>query len=335
MKKYAALSILICCLSLTGFAQPKNQTDNQGEKHGPWEVRFEESNTIKYAGNFIHGVPEGKFTYYFPNGKIKTISIFTNKGTENEVVMYYPSGVKLAEGKYLDKKKVGPWKFFDEKGILRSEDYYVNGEKNGLSKIYNYEGALVKEISYLQDVEHGPVTEYFPNGKVMKKYQFEKGSREGEAIFYHLNGKVKSEGSYQYGVKQGWWTEYLDSGNIWKHEQFEKGKLIETRMINGEYITYFENGIPASVYNFKAGKKNGPFREYYQKGSWMVEADVSPEGEVVDKRRFLDGEQLKKAGKYIDDQLHGPIQYFSKSGELEKIETYKMGELVDTKLVNE
>ena len=64
-----------------------------------------------------------------------------------------------------------------------------------------------------------------------------------------------------------------------------------------------------------------------------ADLDVAAKGKSV--LIFLDGEQLKKAGKYIDDQLHGPIQYFSKSGELEKIETYKMGELVDTKLVNE
>lgn len=330
------LSILI--IALLGVAntqaQPKNQTDDNGKKHGPWEVNYEKSNTIKFTGDFEHGIPTGMFTYYFPDGNLKTESVFTNNGTENAVTMYYPSGKKMATGKYIDQKKVGEWKFYDERGTLRSVDFYVAGEKHGKSLYYNYDGMLIKEMMFVQDIEQGPVTEYFPNGKVMRTYTYDKGTKEGPSEFFYLNEKLKNKGSYKMDTKDGWWTEYLENGNIWKHERFELGELKETKMINGEFITYFENGIPATVYDYKNGKKNGPFREYYNEGKWVLEAITSDDGQVVDKKRVLDGDQLKIAGKYFDDELHGQIQHFSKEGKLLKVEIYQKGKLVNTKEID-
>lgn len=324
-------------LSTSVIAQPKNLTDDKGKKHGPWEVTYKNSSTIRYEGSFEHGLPDGKFTYYSPDGKLKTESVFSNDGKENTAIMYYPSGRKMAEGKYIEKKKAGEWLFYDERGVLRSKEFYLNGERNGTSLSYNYDGILIKEMQYVQDVEHGEVKEYYPNtkGLIMRQYNYDKGTKEGESKFLYENGKLKNKGRYKFDMKDGWWTEYLESGNIWKHERFEKGELKETNMINGELITYFPNGIPATVYNYKAGKKNGPFREYYNVGDWKLEAVTSDAGNVVDKKRYLDGEKLKMMGKYFDDQFQGPIQYFSSEGKVTKIETYKRGELVSTRNMEE
>lgn len=332
--KQSFLILITFLIGITSvMAQPKNSTDEKGKKHGPWEVSYEKSNTIKYVGSFVHGTPEGLFTYYFPDGNLKTKSVFSNNGTENQAIMFYPSGQKMAEGKYMNQKKMGEWKFYDEANVLRSVDFYLNGEKHGKSVSYNYDGMLIQEMEYVQGVEHGPVTEYFPNGKVMRNYVYDKGTKEGESFFYYLNEKVKNKGSYKFDTKNGWWTEYLENGTIWKYELFDKGELKETTMINGELITYFENGIPATVYAFKNGKKNGPFREYYNVGNWILEAVNGENGMLIDKKRVLDGAQLKIAGKYFDDQLHGPLQHFSKEGKLIKIETYQKGKLVNTKAI--
>lgn len=334
MKRIFSILIIALVGVTTAQAQPKNQTDDNGKKHGPWEVKFEKSNTIKYTGDFEHGVPRGMFTYYFPDGKLKTESVFTSKGTENTAVMYYPSGKKMAIGKYIEKKKVGEWKFYDEQEVLRSVDFYVNGEKHGKSLYYDYDGILIKEMEYVQDIENGSVIEYYSNGKVMRTYTYDKGTKEGPSEFYFLNEKLKNKGEYKYDTKDGWWTEYLENGNIWKHERFELGELKETKMINGEFINYFENEIPATYYEYKNGKKNGSFREYYNEGRWVLEGIVGDDGQVVDKKRVLEGDQLKIAGKYFDDQLHGSIQHFSAEGKLLKVETYQKGKLVSTKEIN-
>lgn len=334
MKLKITLISIQLLLAITVMAQPKNQLDKKGLKNGLWEVTYENSEAMRYTGSFVHGTPSGAFTYYFPNGVVKTNSTFSNEGLDNQAIIYYPSGRKMGEGNYTDQKKMGEWKFYDEAGVLRSVEFYLNGEKHGKSSTYNFEGMRIQEMEYLQDIEHGMVTDYFPNGNVMRTYTFEKGTKEGESVFYYLNGKIKNKGVYKYDTKDGWWTENLENGSTWKFERFELGKLKETNMINGEYITYFENGVPATIYNFKNGKKNGSFREYYNLGGWKIEGISNDEGQVVDKRRVLDGDKLKIAGKYMNDELQGSIQHFSKEGKLIKVETYQNGKLMNTKDVN-
>ena len=72
-------------------------------------------------GNFVNGLPNGKWTYYHPA---------TNK----------VSGT----GEMKNGDRIGKWSYFDEQGRNAAEGVYENDEMVGIWKIYE-EGKLVEE----------------------------------------------------------------------------------------------------------------------------------------------------------------------------------------------
>ena len=58
--------ILLITLLFTCFlsAQEINQFDENGERHGKWQKKFEGTNEYRYHGQFEHGKEIGMFKYY-------------------------------------------------------------------------------------------------------------------------------------------------------------------------------------------------------------------------------------------------------------------------------
>ena len=69
----------------------KNQTDENGLKQGEWEVKHENSNAIRYKGQFKDDQPFGKFQYYYPTGEISGIMSFYNSNS-SLMKMYHKNG---------------------------------------------------------------------------------------------------------------------------------------------------------------------------------------------------------------------------------------------------
>ena len=69
---------------------------------------------------------------------------------------YYKSGVKKAEGKYVDEKFEGKWLFYNENGKLSQEGNFNNNEKDGEWKRFNDKEEIIYHVE-------------FKNGKQIKK----------------------------------------------------------------------------------------------------------------------------------------------------------------------
>lgn len=65
-----------------------------GLRDGEWKHYYASTNTIRYEGKYLEGVPDGMQTFYYPNGKVRQT------------------------GKYIGGMKEGDWKFYDESGFL-------------------------------------------------------------------------------------------------------------------------------------------------------------------------------------------------------------------------
>ena len=72
------------------------------------------------------------------------------------LVYFYKSGVKKAEGKFINEKFEGTWLFYSEDSRLIQEGNFNNNEKDGEWKRYNKNG----ELEY---------HEHFKEGKKLKK----------------------------------------------------------------------------------------------------------------------------------------------------------------------
>ena len=92
---------------------------------------------------------------------------------------------------------------------------------------------------------------------------------------------------------------------------------------------YYNEDIPKNEYTYAKGMKNGPFKEYYDQGEWVIEErPEGQKGEPVESVRILKGVQIQRSGKYVNDLLEGEVSYFRKNGHSDKIEMYKEGVLL-------
>ncbi len=69
-------------------------TYSNDQKSGPWESYFVDNNQVRFAGKFIDGLPDGKHSYYFHDGKLSE------------------------EGKYIVGNKNGKWEYYNPDGTI-------------------------------------------------------------------------------------------------------------------------------------------------------------------------------------------------------------------------
>lgn len=165
--------------------------------------------------------------------------------TKAHFTFYYKNGVKSQEGKMINNKKYGVWKYWSENGVLMKEidykpgrdsslknmiyrgkikGYYPNGQKmmEGIitDEEFSYECSQEVSVSY-QEVyytrfldEKGneilnngtcPVMDFHLNGSKYFAGQITNGQRTGLWKFYDPTGNLKALGEYADGEKQGRW----------------------------------------------------------------------------------------------------------------------------------
>lgn len=211
-----------------------NATNSEGQKVGPWRDFYENGN-LRYDGQFNEGQPFDVLRLYFPNGKLKTVLKFTQEtGNTAEAKLYYPDGVLMAEGNYLDQKKSGEWKSYSEKETLVSHGSYIDGKKFGDWKVFYPQGQLMQEVYMEADLEKGIMKEYFKSGELQKTAIFTDGFRNGPAIFFKVNGDTLVKGNYIKDVRDGDWIYFNEEGKIDKILKYKKGELLNPELLNDE-----------------------------------------------------------------------------------------------------
>lgn len=211
------------------MAQP-NLTDAAGKKQGPWK-KLDADGKLKYEGQFKDNIPVGKFTYYYPSGKVKMVSVYSANGTITRAKTYDEAyGKLMAEGKYINEKKDSIWTYYtlDEKldSQLISTESYSKGVKNGPWKTFYPNGRLFSSKTYKNDVLEGPWEEFFEDGKQKLKAMYVKGLLDGVAVYYTAEGKKMTEGKFVKGLRNGPWITYTPEGKI-VVEKYNMGQLIE------------------------------------------------------------------------------------------------------------
>ncbi|GAA4270858.1 toxin-antitoxin system YwqK family antitoxin [Aquimarina gracilis] len=116
---------------------------------------------------------------------------------------------------------------------------------------------------------------------------FSKDNDTVQIKYYTKKGKVISEGLMFKKDRIGMWTYYHNGSNkVMMTEEYKLGKL------NGQQLTYFENGQLTEKTSFVDGKRQGERVMYSEKGTVLKEF------------------------KYDNDQLHGLTKYYDTDGNL-------------------
>lgn len=206
-----------------GFSQNEiNRFDENGKRHGIWTKTYDKG-SIRYKGEFEHGKEIGIFKFYTeenPNTPEVTKEFFKNTNKVN-VTYFYPDGKIKSVGQMIDKERVGLWIYYFKDGKTKlSEETYKNGLLEGDYKIYYSNGNLTEWSVYQNGLLHGTSKRYSDTGILVEAIDYANGKLNGKALYYNTNGDLILKGNYLNDVSVGAW------------ESYENGKLKETTYPN-------------------------------------------------------------------------------------------------------
>ena len=114
---------------------------------GKLEVLRNTDNSPWFTMNVSNGKKNGETIFYFPNGKVKSKSLYNSGKIYGDYVFYNPNGEVLYKTTFVNG--TGITKDYTDDGKLFSTVEFVNGLKEGAATTYNSDGAIVEEIYYI------------------------------------------------------------------------------------------------------------------------------------------------------------------------------------------
>lgn len=223
MKRFYSLIFFLMTCGLM-FAQNVNQFDAIGKRHGVWKKNFEDTNIIRYEGQFDHGKEIGLFKFY-KNYKKKAIlsatKLFNVDNNIAEVKFLASNGRLISEGRMDGKTYIGTWKYYQKNSdqLLTLENYNDKGELIGERLVYYPSGQIAEKQNYIDGKLQGESFWLSEKNVMLKSFIYENGELHGQAKFYNPKGELVSEGQYKRGKKDGVWN-YYEDGKLVKEKDF-------------------------------------------------------------------------------------------------------------------
>ena len=126
----------------------------------------------------------------------------------------FANGDLSGEGRMLNGKRHGPWKFYYKSGVLKATGAYLEGELDGFWEWWWDSG--------LPQPGHTPTEA--PQRSPLQAGAFANGKQVGYWKRYFKNGQLWDEGEYVDGKKTGEWKVYNQAGELTQSKMFKRKK---------------------------------------------------------------------------------------------------------------
>ncbi len=203
--------------------------------------------------------------------------------------------------------------FNHKNGKIASEGMMINGQPEGLWKSYNEEGILVSSGSRKNNLLDSLWSFYLPNGDLYMTINYLEGKKEGNKTT-NLSDGGKIIENFVSDLKEGYEKHYNKDNNIIKQIPFKSG------LEEGIAKEFNEDGLIISILEYQRG--------YILKREFINRKDKSGLKQGLWKEFYADG-KLKIEGFYLNDKKDGFFKYFNESGNLEKLEKYINGNIIE------
>lgn len=253
-----------------------------------------------------HFIPDGKTDKAgLRQGKWKDFEViqdFVYLSSENGPIQEFGQFLLFGEGKFIDGKREGKWKFY----VLEDKSF-----KKYPCKVLNYKDGLPQgEFKYL-----------FPSGKTGIKGTMLDGKYEGTVTSYYNNGKLYGTRYYTNNLKTGKHTYFYQNGQLKLEHSFRNDTL------NGQYKAFYQNGNIEEEFTYLMGKEDGVYKYYHSNGQLWVERFYE-NGLLMNINGSYDKDGKSKDVGSLKDG-NGTVKFYTSDGKLYAIYTYKKGILVD------
>lgn len=310
------------------------------------------------TGNYVNGVAEGTFTYYYPTGVINEIrnyqkdmqhgitKSFYQNGNLNNVInftedtengyyrYYYEDGNLKSEGWIIDGKQEQSWKGYHPDGSPEYAYYCINDLLEGDYDLFDHKGRIASKYKYIAGILKR-VIQYDTLGNTFNVLNFDYGT--GKMNLTYKNGQSRVVYNMIGGEYSSDLINYFDNGKLWTetkviHEQkhgkytqfYENGQIRcegvkKFGLDEGHWKWYYENGNPESEYDYYQGVLHGKSIEYYENGQIESVCDYS-NGELSGKCIYYSPEGEIQITKHYDDDFIIAYEALDSLGNLKKID---------------
>jgi antitoxin component YwqK of YwqJK toxin-antitoxin module len=220
------LLLFFFCIKNTAGQDTVNQTDSKNRMQGQW-IKYDSAGNKAYEGRFMDGVPVGEFRYFYPDGRLRTITQYSDNGKRANTISYFQNGMKMAAGKYLNEKKDSVWQFFNRAdGALLLEENYKNGKRSGVGCTYYPQGGIAGIVHWKDGNKDGVWEEYYSNGSIKMHGTYNMNDKTGPFQGFYESGSLLVMGQYIEGHQDGVWTFFDEDGTVSRKETWDKGNLV-------------------------------------------------------------------------------------------------------------
>ncbi|WP_310556132.1 hypothetical protein [Flavobacterium sp.] len=201
--------LLTFCITVS-YAQIEDAKVSKGLRHGKQKGYYENSNILRYEGNFNNGKEQGLFTYYAESDKIIVMATRNFDGKNNAYTIFFDEkGNKVSEGNAKNRLREGIWTYYHNtsKEVMTIENYKKD-KLEGSRKVFYITGKLAEEVFYKNDLKEGVSKKYSKESKLVEESVFKNGLLQGSYKVFDESGNQVISGQFDKDLKKGLWKYY-------------------------------------------------------------------------------------------------------------------------------
>ncbi|GEM_PF-4028903 len=238
---------------------------HEGGRDGLWQEYIIEFQ--RQEGKYFQDEKDGIWQTFSDAGDVIAVETWKNKTLnglwQRKVQQKGNESVWVIEeeGQYLNGNKEGAWK--EDMTTAPRYAQYHNGLLEGELRVTNLAGQNIEAKKYRQGLLNGETKEWFANGNLKRLANYSNGQLQGEEIYYEENGQLSQLGH--------WKVISAADSSLCKDIENQDGcdrraSNLAASVKDGEWRSWHDEGVIASLVNWKNGEQFGPEYEFNHSG---------------------------------------------------------------------
>lgn len=291
--------------------------------------------------NYKDGSFEGEYLTYYPSGQLAEKRFYKEGELQDEHIQYYSNGKISYKGNYIDGKEEGEWHYYYSNGHLKRIANYSNGLTVGNYKEYYHTGLIQLDYNFNDKGDlHGFYRYYDRKGELYLEEEYIDGliiqvaciNRDGdiyaicgdstgsfEFSSFDFAGRKLTSGAFLNGKRTGVWTTYYKNGNPYSILQYREGEN------EGDQKYFYPNGVLNFTYPYEEDILSGKYIGYFQNGKTQIEGYYNQDYQEGIWLNYLANGELESTNYFLTGDLNGWVTNYAIDGSIENKEKYLSG----------
>ncbi len=145
---------------------------------------------------------------------------------------------------------------------------------------------------------------FYGNKNYREIVRLKQGAKHGKQETYYTDGNKATSEEFQNGHLDGTSLSWDNQGALNEKKNYKYDTIKKQSFLNGEYVQYVNNKIRKRI-NYKLGKKNGKYSEYYANAVLKTKCSYEEDQLIGIKEDYNNTGQLLIKSNYVNSQSNG------------------------------